>query len=329
VGLSSPDPMSNRWDMSDDPIAWAKMRVELADTLLKDIRKWAVKSDEPNHYLKETFATLMSEKSRNLLYVSRLVGGQTYSRNRSGDPDAKSALTLLEPRKQRAALAALSETVLRDDFFLADAELYNELGSSRWMDWASSTPTRLDFPIHQVINSMQSYTLLNICAPQILQRVYDAELKSKAEDKFTASELILTVRDTVWSSLTLDDGAKYTNAKPKFSSIRRNLQRQHLAYMLAIVDSDQGRLVSPDLQDQVRYSLRELNESIGGMIDASEKPGASAKLDFATKAHLSECKSEIYRVLNAPHIKFPEPRLMLLGSRFIDQKQQQEPAPQE
>jgi len=34
-------------------------------------------------------------------------------------------------------------------------------------------------------------------------------------------------------------------------------------------------------------------------------------------------------VLNAPHIKFPEPRLMLLGSRFIDQKQQQEPAPQE
>jgi hypothetical protein len=327
MGLTSPDPMSNRWDMSDDPIAWSKMRIELADTLLKDIRKWAVKNDEPNHYLKETFATLMSEKSRNLLYVSRLVGGQMYSRNRAGDPEAKPALTLLDPRKQRAALAALSETVFRDDFFLADADLYNELGSSRWMDWASSTPTRLDFPIHQVINSMQAYTLMNVCAPQVLQRVYDAELKSRAEDKFTASELILTVRDTVWDALTIDEGVKYTNAKPKFSSIRRNLQKQHLAYMLAIVDADEGRLVSPDLQNQVRYSLRELNEKIGTMLEASEKPGSSGKLDFATKAHLSECKSEIYRVLNAPHIKFPEPRMMIMGGRFLDQKQQQEAQP--
>src|SRR5947207_11849239 len=199
MGFTSPDPMSNRWDMSDDPIGWAKMRVELIDSLLKDIRKWAIKSDEPNHFLKETFSTLMFEKSRNMLYVSRLVGGQVHNRNRSGDPDAK----------------------------------------------------------------------------------------------------------------------------PKFSSIRRNLQKQHLQYMLAIVDSDQGRLVSPDLQDQVRYSLRELSDSIGKMLETAEKPGTSAKLDFATRAHLSECKSEIYRVLNAPHIKFPEARMMILGGRF-DQKQQEE-----
>ncbi|HEV8606474.1 MAG TPA: zinc-dependent metalloprotease [Tepidisphaeraceae bacterium] len=320
MGLTSADPMSNRWDMSDDPIAWAKMRVELADALLKDIRKWAIKGDEPNHYLKETFATLMFEKSRNMLYVSRLVGGQIHNRNRSGDPESRPALVLLDPKKQRAALAAISETVLRDDFFLAEAELYNELGPSRWMDWASSTPMRLDFPIHQVINSMQAYSLMNLCAPQVLQRVYDAELKSKAEDKFTAAELIVTVRDTVWSGLTLDDGAKYTNAKPKFSSIRRNLQRQHLAYMLGIVDSESGRLVSPDLQDQVKYSLRELNEEIGNMLDKAEKPGASAKLDFATRAHLSECKSEIYRVLNAPHIKFPEQRGMMINILRADQK---------
>jgi len=190
------------------------------------------------------------------------------------------------------------------------------------MDWASPMQTRLDFPIHQMINSMQAYSLMNICSPQVLQRVYDAELKSKADDKFTASELILTVRDSVWSGLALEDGAKYTNAKPKFTSIRRNLQRQHLAYMLAIADSEQGRLVSPDLQDQVRYSVRELNESIGNMLDKTEKPGASGTLDFATRAHLSECKSEIYRVLNAPHIKMPAQQgggiIILRGEQKIE-----------
>src|SRR5258705_4679556 len=33
MGFTSPDPMSNRWDMSDDPIGCAKMRVELIDSL--------------------------------------------------------------------------------------------------------------------------------------------------------------------------------------------------------------------------------------------------------------------------------------------------------
>ena len=68
----------------------------------------------------------------------------------------------------------LGETVFKDEFFNIEPELLNDLVPGRWWDWASNTETRLDLPVHQLINSMQSYALLNLTSPQILQRVYDA-----------------------------------------------------------------------------------------------------------------------------------------------------------
>jgi hypothetical protein len=73
--------------------------------------------------------------------------------------------------------------------------------------------------------------------------------------------------------------------------------------------------------------VRELNEKIGAVLDSAEKPGAPATLDFASKAHLSECKSEIYRVLNAPHIKMPQQQMggiiILRGEQKIEATQQE------
>jgi hypothetical protein len=311
MGLSSPDPMVNRFDMSDDPVGWARQRIALADQLLKDVKNWAVKKDEPNYYLRQVFATIVYEKASNLNYVSRIPGGQNFNRNRAGDPDARPALVLLEPKQQRDAMSMLGETLFADSFFSVEGDLLNDLGPSRWWDWASTPSTRIDYPIHQTILSMQSYALFNLCAPQVLQRVYDSEMKSKADDKFTAAELVANTRQIIWGNLELPHGKEFTDAKPMLSSVRRNLQRQHLQYLLAIVDSQPGQLVSPDLQSMVAFSCRELSDQMGVVLDKG-KTANNGKLDFATKAHLSECKSKIDRVLNAPHIKMPAPQQQVI-----------------
>jgi hypothetical protein len=301
VGLTSVDPLVNRFDLSEDPVAWARSRIALCDALMKDFKKWAVKGNEPNHFLRTTFLTVLSHKTSDLMYVSRLVGGQNFNRNRSGDPDAKPALQLLDPKKQRAALDMLGQTIFKDDFFATEAQLLNELPPARWMDWYSNPMSRIDFPAHQTIQNAQSFALLALVSPQVLQRVYDAELKSKADDKFTAAELISRVRATIWGNLTLEGDAKFTDAKPMISSIRRNLQRQYVAYMLATADSKPGALVSADLQSMVSYGMQELSDQIGGLL----ANGGAGRLDFATRAHLSQTKSQIDRVLNAPHIQMP------------------------
>jgi hypothetical protein len=301
VGLSSVDPMVNRFDLTDDPIAWSKSRIALCDALLKNIKTWAVKGDEPNYYLRSTFLTVMSHKASDMMYVSRLVGGQYFNRNRAGDPDAKPALQLVEPKRQRAALDMLGSTIFKDDFFATEATLLNDLPPSRWMDWYSTPMNRIDFPAHQTIQSMQSFALLALVSPQVLQRVYDAELKSKAEDKFTAAELISRVRSMIWGNLTpADASTKYTDAKPMLSSLQRNLQRQYVGYMLAIADSKPGSLVSADVQSMVSYAMQELSEQIGATLAQGKD-----RIDFATRAHLSQTKSQIDRTLNAPHIQVP------------------------
>ncbi len=111
-------------------------------------------------------------------------------------------------------------------------------------------------------------------------------------------------RQIVWGDLDLPSGSQFTDAKPMLSSVRRNLQRQHLQYLLATVDSTPGALVSPDLQSMVAFSLRELSDQMGMVLDKA-RTANNGKLAFATKAHLTECKSKIDRVLNAPHIKMP------------------------
>lgn len=322
VGIASPDPMVNRWDMGEDPIAWARMRSQMSDALLKNVRKWAVSNDEPRHYLRAIVGTLMSEKARNMGYVSRLVGGQMFNRNRGGDPNAKPMLVPVEAKRQREAIDMLASTLFRDDYFAVDPDLLNDLGPSRWWDWTSNPATRLDFPLHQVIMSYQASSLMYLCSPQVLQRVYDAEMKGTVEDRFTAAQLITKVRDAIWTGLNVPDNATFSDAKPLLTSIRRNLQRQHLQYLLAIADSESSSLVSPDIQSMTRFALRELAEQINGALTKARTEGGS-RLDFATRAHLTECKAQIDRVLNAPYVKAAPAAIRILTTGQ-QQPQQQE-----
>ena len=79
-------------------------------------------------------------------------------------------------------------------------------------------------------------------------------------------------------------------------SFRRNLQQQYLQDMLSIAELKSNVGVSPDVQNMIRYSLRELSSKIGKTL------GAKDKIDFATCAHLNEAKVRIDRLLDAPYV---------------------------
>lgn len=299
TGIYSPDPLVNRYDFSSDPIAYAKTRLDLADKLINNVADWSIKDGEPRYFVTRAFNTLFSEKGRNFSYVSRVVGGQYHNRDRRGDPDARSPLVLVDPDMQRNAMKLLGDTLLREDFYRYSPELLNTLAASRW-DGSS----RIDYPIHDRILSMQISSLYQMVSPVTLQRVYDAELKSSSANKFTAAELLTTTRDMVWSQLDKLGDKNYTDAQPFINSIARNLQVEYLNWMLSQANMSPGSGQSPDLTGMVRYTLRELSDKIG---DVQKKTGGTAgaagksKLDFASRAHLSEAKSRIDRVLDAQY----------------------------
>ena len=304
-GVRSPDPYVNTYDMGDDPVAWSKSRVALVDKLMGTIDQWAVLEGEPNDYLKRMYMNLWGEKVRNMRYVSRLVGGQHFSRTHFDDPikggDAP-GLTPLDADKQREAVAYLAETLFADDFLKADPALLNKLVPSRSPGVGDGWPGyQLDFPVHAMTLRAQNYGLGALTNPTVLQRIYDAQLKTTGDEKFTAAEEVRTVTDAVWGDLKAADGdAKFTDAKPMLSSIRRNLQEQHLTYLLAMADSEPGALMSADLRTLVRYQLRMLADRL----EKAAKDGGDA-IDMASMAHLTESRDRIEKVLNAPHIDLP------------------------
>lgn len=301
MGVFSPDPTSNRFDMSSDLLGWARSRIALSDALLPTVLEWAVQEGESRYFARRAFQTLWFEKARNFEYVARLVGGLYFHRDHKGDPDARPAFELVDPEIQREALKMLGQTLFNDEFFELDPDLLNNLAPSRWTHFGSRLNLRLDFPVHEWIGMMQWWTLVDLTNPSLLQRVYDAELKSTAANKFTAAEFLATLRDIIWGQLNeptkggASNSSAFTDAQPFLNSIERNLQRDYLDLMLSYARQRPGYAMSADLSSMVRQSLRDLSEKIGH----AAAPDSKLKLDFASRAHLVDCKSRIDRILEA------------------------------
>lgn len=295
------DPVVNTYDMGSNPIDWIKTRIDLCDKLLKDVTTWSVREGESRSYARRAFQTIVSEKATNFQYLGRMIGGQYFNRDHKGDPNMRPAFVPVDPATQREALKMLNETLFTDAFLKQDPAVFNNLPPGRWQHWGVNLQTRPDFPAHQWLGNLQWLTLVDITSPPVLQRIYDNELKTAGADRFTAAELIQGVRDHIFARLDAPPNGSFSDATPFISSMSRGLQRNYLDTMLLYVQMPPAAMMSADLQGMLRYALRELSDKIGKVVKNAEVPNGGSKLDFASRAHLSECKSRIDRVLDAQY----------------------------
>jgi hypothetical protein len=227
-----------------------------------------------------------------MYFASRFVGGVYVSRAHKGDPNAPAPFTVVEPARQREALALVEEQVFSDKPFSFPPELYAHLASSRWSHWGTSIPTRTDFPVHEVISMWQDRILEQLLSSLTLERLHDTELQIPPDqDAVTTPEVLDRLTRSIFSELDAMPAAEYTNRKPSISSLRRNLQRMYLKRMglLAL-----GRTAAPEDCQTIAYSqLAALEGRIGDTLKNN------AKLDTYSRAHLEESASRIRRLLDA------------------------------
>jgi hypothetical protein len=293
---TGPDPRVARFDCGADPIDWARMRLELIDKRLENIRDWAVKDQESWYHLRSAFVRLMYERVIAIDYVGRYIGGQYFSRYHKGDANATPPFVLVDPKRQREALDFMAKTVFSDSFFNVSPDLLNHLAPPRWWHDGMVMSFAADFPIRDYISMFQWYTLVDRLSPSTLRRMYDAELKTDASDKFTVAEFLERMQSSCWGD-ALDKsrlrGGGWSHTKPFVSDVRRSLQREYLGLIEPLVRYRPGVMLSPDLQAMIRYSMQELARQIG---DTLQEGGAD--LDFASRAHLTSCKQRIDRMLS-------------------------------
>ena len=155
--------------------------------------------------------------------------------------------------------------------------------------------------------------------PTTLRRVYDNELRLPPdEDTLTLPELLESVNKAVWSELDQECPDDRNDRKPMISSLRRNLQREHMQRLLdLILESSDDTAAYKPISNLARMELRTLSGRIAATL---EKCGN--KMDAYTKAHLTEIKERIDRALEAGYTyntaTIQQPTMMLLLGKQPD-----------
>ncbi|MEX2185729.1 MAG: zinc-dependent metalloprotease [Pirellulales bacterium] len=289
-----PDPLSNRFDLGNDTVAYAKLRAKLISDLWPGLVERVVEDGDGYQRARQTFNVLLAQYGRAMDFASRYVGGVYVSRSHRGDKDAKPPFVVVDAAKQREALALIEENVLSDKPFGFTPELYNQLNISRWYHWGTDANIRTDYPVHETILMWQERSLARLLSPLTLERLHDSELKVPADqDAFTTAELIQRLTKAVFSETDELQKGEFTNRKPAISSMRRNLQRSYLQRLTALA---LGNSSAPQDCQTIAYS--ELG-SLAKRIDVVLTGRPELKLDAYTRAHLEETAARIRKVLDA------------------------------
>jgi hypothetical protein len=300
-GAAGLDPTVSRYDMTDDPLGWAKDRVTLVDRLFDSLETRVVAPGEGYGRLRSAFTDLLSDRWYALLVSTKYLGGATTARDHRGDPDARPALTTVPAGRQREALAFIADAAFGERAFSFRPELLSRLAPERWMHWGASPSAqgRADFPLHDWALVQQGSLLNQLLDPVVLSRVRDAELRAPpGEATVGIPELFGTLTRTIWAELGLRPGSKQGTAR-NTGSVRRDVQRLHLNAMVRMVVTPAAG-TPEDARALARATLVDLEGRLAHALDDDR-----ASLDAYTRAHLADSRERIGRALEAQMIQTP------------------------
>ncbi len=284
------DPLTNRWDIGTDPLEYYNNRVALARELWSRIPTEFARDGEGYQAMRRAFVSGVVEYVPAVLNVGKTIGGVQTFRDHVGDPGGRLPLKPVPAERQRAALEFLRRNVFASDAFKLPPDLLNRLAADRWPDFTFSIffMPRMEFPIHNVVLSLQNFVLNGLYDPVKLDSLVDLERHfGSGERPFTMMEMFEGVQSAAWSEV-------YGAGPARIDSFRRGLQREHLARLTRlVVDRPEG--APEDATTMARYNLVDLKKKIDAAV------GQAA--DAATRAHLEESRARIEAALNAHMIR--------------------------
>ena len=286
-----PDPLSNRFDLGEEPIEFARRQMEHASELMSNVVEKSVEEGEGYQRARQAFGLLLSEYWRTAIYASRFPGGVYVHRDHKGDKDARPPFQVVEADKQRNAMELLVDSAFASPEY--DGPMLNFLSASRWSHWGQSSTDRLDYPIHETTLRMQRMILGQVLSSRTLQRLHDNEVKiDDDEDAYTLAEHLRLIVGGVFSEWNARKvKGEFTDRKPYIDSFRRNLQREALQELSDLVLKGGG---PEDARTLARMHLQRLSNQLNSILKAKE-----LELDDYTQAHLQDSQARIKQVLNA------------------------------
>ncbi len=293
---TGPDPLARRYDFSKNPLEFAKEQSALIERFRKQLMDEYVKKGDSWTKAREGYELTLGLQARNTSMMANWLGGAFVNRDKKGETNERLPVQVVPAEEQRAALAFVLESTFRDSAYALSPELLSRL-TRDFMDGSfGGEPT---WPVHDRILAMQGSALTQLMNPTTLRRVYDNEFRVPAEeDTITLPELLTKVGNEVWSELEDQAEKDYTDRAPMISSLRRNLQTEHMERLIDLVLPGDGSAANKAIKN---LSVMQLTE-IKGKIDKLLEKKSGAKMDSYTKAHLLESSQQMGKALDAQYV---------------------------
>ncbi len=302
----SDDPQINVYDLGNDPLKYGQQRIALAAELLKDLDKRVVRDGESWARLRRAFSVMIAQYGNGAYLAANYIGGQSVSRDFKGT-NGRDPIVPTPGERQREALKFAVENILSDMGFRFSPTLLRRLTSENWYHWGSDSIFlfgEMDYRVYDTILAVQRIVLNQCFRPNILSRIQNQELQAEPDSKpLRLSEVFNSLTEGIWSELEAGPDS--------ISTIRRNLQRDHLRRLSALVIGNRrtpyedmfsyvvllgGGNVPADAKSLARMHLADLNDRIKKVIEAK-----ASRLDDTTRAHLIECRQRITKTLDSTY----------------------------
>lgn len=285
------DPDALQFDLGNDPLAFARKRLDIARDLFKRQETRTLPPDQDYAVLRRSLGYAIDDAARSVGVLARQIGGVRTLRDFPGS--GRDPLQPVAASVQRDALEQLSRGLLAANSFVVSPTLQRRLAPNFQERSESLEAGRgsvaTDFSLTQQVLGVQRALLNHLMSDAVAARIIDSQGKAaRRSEAFQLSELYGRLDRDIWSELS--DGID-------IPAPRRELQREHLNRISAL-------LLRPGAASRAdtRSLARSQAQALLVRVNAAAQRGA---LGADTRAHLQDCADTLSQALSA--------RVMRLG----------------
>lgn len=273
------DPLANRFDLGDDPLAYYRKRLQLSRELWQRVQERAPRPGDDALRQRRVMLSGFNALGRSTELVAKFVGGMNSVRDLPGTT-GRASWQPVAPAKQREALEFISTGLFTADSFRFKPQFLASL-SPDYNEWNRGGPVS----VPAAVLRLQTTALDQLLSAGTASRLLDLPLYVPQEQRkglISLNEVYGTVQESVWSEL---------KTGKEIDRLRRNLQREHLKRIQTVLTRSPAALPA-DALSLMRLRATELQAELRR---ATARPGLSVE----TRAHLQDSLGTLTEALRA------------------------------
>lgn len=284
---ATPDPLVNRYDLGDDPLAYAQKQMKLSRELWNRTQARTLAPTDDMTIYRRVLQRVFAGINATVPLATRYVGGSIHSRALAGKNEP--LITPVPAARQREALNFVVGELFSSNSFKFDPKIMSRLGIDQLDRTSARGSTSTDFSLGQSVLGVQRGALDALMTDSLASRMADAEYKvDNPKALMSFADVQTRLSTAIWSELR--DGK---TSSREVDSLRRNLQREHIKRLAAGLLRPTASSGNADAPAVNRMVARQLESDLRGALSAG---GWSSM----ARAHLEDSLALISEALKAP-----------------------------